>query len=72
MYSDDATDIIGDLEEDRAEDVLELMKTQDSTDVKELLTYDEHTAGGIMQKEFIDTLAVIGKWMNENGESIYG
>src|SRR5207249_8081298 len=36
-------------------DVLDLMKTQDSSDVKELLTYDEHTAGGIMQKEFIDT-----------------
>jgi len=55
MYSDDATDIIGDLEEDRAEDVLDLMKTQESTDVKELLSYPEKTAGGIMQKEFIDT-----------------
>ena len=27
---------------------------------------------GEVQPEFIDTLAVIGKWMQQNGESIYG
>lgn len=57
MYSDDATDIIGELKQDKAKEVLGLMKTEDSSEVQELLTYDEHTAGGIMQKEFIDTKA---------------
>ncbi len=55
MFSDDATDIIGSLKEDTAKAVLELMKPDESSDVRELLTYHEHTAGGIMQKEFIDT-----------------
>jgi alpha-L-fucosidase len=27
---------------------------------------------GIVQQEFTDTLQAIGKWMNKNGESIYG
>ncbi len=53
MDSDDATDIIGDLEEDKAEDVLQHMNAEDQSQVKELLSYDEDTAGGIMQKEFV-------------------
>lgn len=53
MDSDDATDIIGDLEQDRAVDVLDKMEAEDSSEVKELLNYDENTAGGIMQKEFV-------------------
>jgi len=56
MDSDDATDIISELTEDIAQDVLGLMETEDSTEVKELLTYGENTAGGIMQKEFVDVL----------------
>ena len=27
---------------------------------------------GKIQNEFTDTLAVVGKWMEKNGESIYG
>ncbi|MEO8511923.1 MAG: magnesium transporter [Ignavibacteria bacterium] len=53
MDSDDATDIIGDLEEARADDVLQQMEAEDSSEVKELLSYHEDTAGGIMQKEFV-------------------
>lgn len=53
MDSDDATDIIGDLEDEKAEDVLGQMEAEDSSEVKELLNYHEHTAGGIMQKEFV-------------------
>lgn len=53
MDSDDATDIIGDLEETRAEDVLQQMEAEDSSEVKELLSYHEDSAGGIMQKEFV-------------------
>lgn len=56
MDSDDAADIISELKEEVAEDVLDSMKSEDSTEVKELLTYGENTAGGIMQKEFVDVV----------------
>jgi magnesium transporter len=56
MDSDDAADIISELNEEVAEDVLDSMESEDSTEVKELLTYGENTAGGIMQKEFVDVL----------------
>jgi magnesium transporter len=54
MDSDDATDIISALSEEVASEVLGLMKTEDSSEVQELLRYGESTAGGIMQKEFVD------------------
>jgi magnesium transporter len=53
MDSDDATDIISELDESLAQNVLDLMKKEDSSEVKELLTYDESTAGGRMQKEYV-------------------
>jgi magnesium transporter len=53
MDSDDATDIISELEDNVAQNVLDLMEKEDSSEVKELLTYHEHTAGGIMQKEYV-------------------
>lgn len=54
--------------------------------VKQLIHYIVNVAGrntnfllnigpmpnGEIQKEFIDTLAAIGKWMQQNGQSIYG
>ncbi|HEX2787774.1 MAG TPA: magnesium transporter [Ignavibacteria bacterium] len=56
MHSDDAADFVSELEEDVAEQVLtELEKEdkEDSDEIRELLRYDENTAGGIMAKEFI-------------------
>ena len=53
MDSDDATDIIAELESNKAVDVLGKMEAEDSSEVKELLNYHEHSAGGIMQKEFV-------------------
>jgi magnesium transporter len=66
MDSDDATDIISELKEDVAQNVLGLMKTEDSSEVKELLTYGENTAGGIMQKEFVDVLET-----QDIGQAVY-
>src|SRR3990172_1514763 len=48
MDSDDAADIVAELPEERAEEVLETMDVEDSSEVQELLRYDENTAGGIM------------------------
>ncbi len=53
MDSDDAADIISDLPREVAESVLEQIPEEVSEDVKELLTYDEDTAGGIMALEFV-------------------
>ncbi len=53
LETDDATDIVSDLPEDVAEEVLEKMDTEDSDEVKELLKYDEETAGGIMSSDFV-------------------
>ncbi len=53
MDSDDAADIISDLPDEIAQSVLEQIPDEVSEDVKELLTYDEDTAGGIMALEFV-------------------
>jgi len=56
MYSDDATDFVSELDTDVKDKVLENLDKKDKEDyheVKELLSYDENTAGGIMGKEYI-------------------
>ncbi|HAE30882.1 MAG TPA: magnesium transporter, partial [Flavobacteriales bacterium] len=54
MESDDATDVIQDLPEHRKEKVLsELEDEEQASDIADLLTYEENTAGGLMAKEFI-------------------
>jgi magnesium transporter len=53
MNSDDAADIISDLPEEIANKVLDQIPVEVSEEVKELLHYDEDTAGGIMALEFI-------------------
>ncbi len=53
MDSDDAADLIAELDEDQAKKVLDGIEPEESEEVKELLKYDEDTAGGIMQSELI-------------------
>jgi magnesium transporter len=53
MDSDDAADIISDLPEEVASKVLDHIADDVSEDVKELMSYDEETAGGIMALEFV-------------------
>jgi magnesium transporter len=56
MYSDDAADFVSELDEDDKHEVLQNLDTidkEDSQEVRELLQYDETTAGGIMAKEFV-------------------
>jgi magnesium transporter len=53
MDSDDAADIISELPEDVADRVLDQVADEVSEEVKELLTYEEDTAGGIMALEFV-------------------
>lgn len=51
MDSDDAADLVGQLPVDSAEQLLTLMEPADAQDVRRLLVYEEHTAGGMMTTE---------------------
>lgn len=53
MEPDEAADLLGDLTEERSEALLEQMGPDEAAEVKELLSYHEETAGGLMTTEFI-------------------
>jgi magnesium transporter len=53
MEPDDAADILGDLEPERARDLLSRMETEEADDVRELLTYDDESAGGLMTNDVV-------------------
>lgn len=54
MDSDDAADVIGDLTEEKKQEVLlHIDDVEQAGDIVDLLKYDEDTAGGLMAKELI-------------------
>jgi len=53
MDSDDAADILDDLPTEEAEEILDAMPKAESDEVRQLLSYDEESAGGLMQKELV-------------------
>lgn len=53
MAPDDAADVLGDMHEDEAERILHLMEPEEAADVRELLQYEDDTAGGRMTTEYI-------------------
>ncbi len=57
MDSDDAADVIAELTEDQARAVLDGIEPEGSEDLKNLLRYEEDTAGGIMQTELVSVPA---------------
>src|SRR5215471_12200733 len=59
MDPDDAADILGDLEPEQALDLLSRMEPDEADDVRELLTYDEETAGGLMTNEVVTVPATV-------------
>ncbi|MBR6127254.1 magnesium transporter [bacterium] len=78
---DDAADVLGNMEEDETEAFLENLPQKFSSEVQELLTYNEDTAGGIMNplvltvsdnmtvKEALETIRI--KAERENMELYY-
>jgi Mg/Co/Ni transporter MgtE len=48
MAPDDAADLIAELPPETAEQLLRAMEPDEADDVRRLLTYEEHTAGGMM------------------------
>ncbi len=53
MDPDEVADILGDLDEEHAEDLLARMEPDEAADARELLAYDEDTAGGLMTTDFV-------------------
>lgn len=53
LDSDDAVDVLGELDVDRQLEVISEMDNEDAAQLVKLLNYDESSAGGLMQTEFI-------------------
>ena len=79
MDPDEAADILGDLSEQRKEDILKEMEPDEAEDVRELLAYEDETAGGLMTTDFVavqehmtadDTIAYLRK-LEPDAETVY-
>ena len=53
MSPDEAADILNELEEETSEEILEEMESSPKTEVRELLDFDEDSAGGMMNTEYV-------------------
>jgi Mg/Co/Ni transporter MgtE len=53
MAPDEAADVLSELEDETSEEILDEMETADKNEVEELLEYDEDTAGGLMNTEYV-------------------
>lgn len=53
LDADDAADLFKDLPEARAKEIIEAVDQETAEDIEKLLTYDEDSAGGIMDLEFV-------------------
>ena len=53
MSPDEAADLLNELSPKRSQDLLKLMETEEADEVRELLRYDEDTAGGLMTTEYV-------------------
>jgi CBS domain-containing protein/sporulation protein YlmC with PRC-barrel domain len=53
MEPDDAADLLADLPEQKAASLLEKMDPEQAEDVRDLMSYEEDTAGGIMTTELV-------------------
>ncbi len=55
LYTDDAADVLADLPLDLAEQIIPVL--EDAEDLKELLAYEEDSAGGLMAAEYVSVMA---------------
>ena len=53
MQADDAADLLGDLPQEESAELLAEMEPSEAREVERLLTYDEDSAGGMMNPEFL-------------------
>ncbi len=53
MAPDEAADVLAELEESTSEEILEEMEHEPKSEVRELLEFEEDTAGGMMNTEYV-------------------
>ncbi len=53
MEPDEAADVLGDVSAVKREEILDEMEPEEAEDVKELLEYEDNTAGGLMTTEYV-------------------
>ncbi|MFD2679723.1 magnesium transporter [Bacillus seohaeanensis] len=53
MYTDDAVDVLNELDKEQVVSYLTIMDDESAKEIKELLHYEEYTAGSIMTTEFV-------------------
>lgn len=53
MFTDDAVDVLNELDKDQISHFLQIMDNQSAQEIKELLHYEEYTAGSIMTTEYV-------------------
>ncbi|MDD4599550.1 hypothetical protein SDC9_04066 [bioreactor metagenome] len=53
MPPDEAADILGELSEEKSQGLLNLMELEDAEEVRELMQYEEDTAGALMTTEYV-------------------
>ncbi|HJT86919.1 MAG TPA: CBS domain-containing protein [Bryobacteraceae bacterium] len=53
MSPDQAADVLSGLEEQKSEEILHEMEAEPKTEVRELLEFEEDTAGGLMNTEYV-------------------
>ncbi len=57
MSNDEVTDLLGELKDEEQQELLAKLSSEDRQDIKELMCYDEDSAGGLMTTEFISIRA---------------
>jgi CBS domain-containing protein/sporulation protein YlmC with PRC-barrel domain len=75
MAPDDAADLLADLPDDRRQHFIDMMAKDDAEEMRELLSYPEHSAGGIMTTDFAwarldDTAAEATERLREQAEYV--
>ncbi len=53
MSPDEATDLLAEMPDERRQGLLKLMQNDEADEVRELLRYEEDTAGGLMTTEYV-------------------
>jgi Mg/Co/Ni transporter MgtE len=53
MSPDEATDLLAEMPDERRQGLLKLMEADEANEVRELLRYEEDTAGGLMTTEYV-------------------
>ncbi|PYZ92046.1 magnesium transporter [Salipaludibacillus keqinensis] len=57
MSTDDAADFLAEIHQTRAYAIIDGLEEEEAKDIKELLSYEEETAGSIMTKDFVNLTA---------------